>query len=256
MDIAGAWWARKNTGEVVGISGGSSSSSGNNNNGSGNTNPTVGARVNNVVQWVRNRFNEVLEKAEFVRLKLLEAQKRLPTDHPSHPSNNGNHSYGSDAGLGLGTSVDQIVVSSGITAEKLMYDRALEMSRTAAINELTGEDLPGCEIAYVTAIRMLEAVLENDEEVLSKGPGQGEKAGMASGGIDNDVINGVQLEDRQIVAKLVASIRTRLTDLRKKMALMTKRSSAPPVVQSKVTGISSHLRRPTSPVVTASASPR
>ncbi|EDN10628.1 conserved hypothetical protein [Histoplasma mississippiense (nom. inval.)] len=256
MDIAGAWWARKNTGEVVGISGGSSSSSGNNNNGNGNTNPTVGARVNNVVQWVRNRFNEVLEKAEFVRLKLLEAQKRLPTDHPSHPSNNGNHSYGSDAGLGLGTSVDQIVVSSGITAEKLIYDRALEMSRTAAINELTGEDLPGCEIAYVTAIRMLEAILENDEEVLSKGPGQGEKAGMASGGIDNEVINGVQLEDRQIVAKLVASIRTRLTDLRKKMALMTKRSSAPPVVQSKVTGISSHLRRPTSPVVTASASPR
>lgn len=299
MDIAGAWWARKNTGEVVGISGGSSSSSGNNNNGNGNTNPTVGARVNNVVQWVRNRFNEVLEKAEFVRLKLLEAQKRLPTDHPSHPSNNGNHSYGSDAGLGLGTSVDQIVVSSGITAEKLIYDRALEMSRTAAINELTGEDLPGCEIAYVTAIRMLEAILENDEEVLSKGPGQGEKAGMASGGIDNEVINGVQLEDRQIVAKrelssfflsfllsfcslgvfdssspllsffqwdtrfptnfpitVVASIRTRLTDLRKKMALMTKRSSAPPVVQSKVTGISSHLRRPTSPVVTASASPR
>jgi len=33
------------------------------------------------------RFNEVLEKAEFVRLKLVEAQKQLPEDHPGHPSN-------------------------------------------------------------------------------------------------------------------------------------------------------------------------
>ncbi|OAX84987.1 ULK/ULK protein kinase [Emergomyces africanus] len=200
MDIAGAWWARKNTGEVIGIGDSSSSSSGNN-NGSGNTTPAVGNRVNNVVQWVRNRFNEVLEKAEFVRLKLVESQKRLPTDHPSHPSNNSNYSYGSDAGLGLGTSVDQIVVSSGTTAEKLMYDRALEMSRTAAINELTGEDLPGCEIAYVTAIRMLEAVLEDDEEALSRRSGHGERTGVASGDSDRDVINGVQVEDRQIVAK-------------------------------------------------------
>ncbi|KLJ12932.1 unc51-like kinase [Blastomyces silverae] len=251
MDIAGAWWARKNIGEVVGIGDVSSSSSGNNHNGSGNTSPAVGNRVNNVVQWVRNRFNEVLEKAEFVRLKLVEGQKRLPTDHPSHPSNNGNHSYGSDTGLGLGTSVDQIVVSSGVTAEKLMYDRALEMSRTAAINELTGEDLPGCEIAYVTAIRMLEAVLENDEEFPSRRSGQAEKAG-----IDNDVINGVLLEDRQIVVKLVASIRTRLAELRKKMTLMAKRTSAPPVIQTKAAGISSHLRRPSSPAVAASASPR
>ena len=68
----------------------------------------------------------------------------------------------------MGTSADHIVVSSGITAEKLMYDRALEMSRSAAINELTGEDLAGCEISYVTAIRMLEAVLETDEDLLSR----------------------------------------------------------------------------------------
>ncbi|OJD14757.1 ULK/ULK protein kinase [Emergomyces pasteurianus Ep9510] len=200
MDIAGAWWARKNTGEVIGVGDSSSSSSGIN-TGSGNTSPAVGNRVNNVVQWVRNRFNEVLGKAEFVRLKLVESQKRLPTDHPSHPSNNSNYSYGSDAGLGLGTSVDQIVVSSGTTAEKLMYDRALEMSRTAAINELTGEDLPGCEIAYVTAIRMLEAVLEDDGEVLSRRSGSGERTGVMSGDSDRDVINGVQVEDRQIVAK-------------------------------------------------------
>jgi len=37
-----------------------------------------------------------------------------------------------------------------------MYDRALEMSRSAAINEIANEDLAGCEISYITAIRMLE----------------------------------------------------------------------------------------------------
>ncbi len=46
-----------------------------------------------------------------------------------------------------------------------MYDRALEMGRTAAINEIANEDLRGCELSYVTAIRMLEAVLENDDEL-------------------------------------------------------------------------------------------
>ncbi|EEH18148.2 ULK/ULK protein kinase [Paracoccidioides brasiliensis Pb03] len=247
MDIAGAWWARKNAGEVIG----DSSSVGSGSGSGGNATPAVGNRVNNVVQWVRNRFNEVLEKAEFVRLKLAEGQKRIPVGHPSHPRNNNNNTYESDTDLRLRTSVDQIVVSSGITAEKLMYDRALEMSRIAAINELTGDDLPGCEIAYVTAIRMLEAVLENDEEVLARKSGQGDKADAADR--DKMLINGVQVEERQVVAKLVVSIRTRLNELRKKMTLLSKRTSAPPSIQGK-TPISHH--RGTSSPAIASASPR
>jgi serine/threonine-protein kinase ULK/ATG1 len=143
MDIAGAWWNRKNRGDALADSGVSRAD-------------LVSNRINKVVQWVRSRFNEVLEKAEFVRLKLLEAQRRLPLEHPSHPNNHSLESAGS------GASVD-VMVSPGVTAEKLMYDRALEMSRTAAINELTSEDLSGCEIAYITAIRMLEAVLEGEE---------------------------------------------------------------------------------------------
>ncbi|KAL4885500.1 hypothetical protein BJY04DRAFT_135067 [Aspergillus karnatakaensis] len=143
MDIAGAWWNRKNRGDALAESGMSRAD-------------LVSNRINKVVQWVRSRFNEVLEKAEFVRLKLIEAQRRLPLDHPSHPNNQSLESAGS------GASVD-VRVSPGVSAEKLMYDRALEMSRTAAINELTSEDLSGCEIAYVTAIRMLEAVLERED---------------------------------------------------------------------------------------------
>ncbi|GMG11183.1 unnamed protein product [Aspergillus oryzae] len=236
MDIAGAWWSRKNRGEAFGESA------------MGRTDATstlVSNRINNVVQWVRNRFNEVLEKAEFVRLKLIEGQKRLPPDHPSHPSN---HSVGPSVGSGASTDV---VVSSGVTAEKLMYDRALEMSRAAAINELTGEELSGCEIAYVTAIRMLEAVLE-EEEVSRSGPGSGTDRGDARRDGDKAMLDGVRMEDRQVVIKcelsrahngkislltghaVVSSIRGRLASLRKKLALLAKRQSPPSSVPGKV----------------------
>lgn len=141
MDIAGVWW----------------------NATSGRNDPmtpataAAGTRMNNCVQWVRDRFNEVLEKADFVKARLMEAQKELPMSHPSHPGNQNDDSDGS-----LDASGDRVTVTPGVTAEKLMYDRALEMSRAAAVNELVGDDLPGCEVAYVTSIRMLEAVLEDD----------------------------------------------------------------------------------------------
>ncbi len=191
MDIAGAWWARKNRGEIV------------DDVISLRTHPNpasgvaVGNRVNNVVQWVRSRFNEVLGKAEFVRLKLINAQKHLPPDHPSHPDN---HPAASSSASGLGTSADNVIVTAGVTAEKLMYDRALEMSRSAAVNELVGDDLPGCEIAYVTAIRMLEAVLEIDDEPSLRRPltGGRECKGLAT---EDDAVNGVAAEDRKIVLK-------------------------------------------------------
>lgn len=141
MDIASVWWSKKSRAESAGIS-----------------QPLV-QRINAVVQWVRQRFNEVLEKSEIVRLRLVEAQKLLPEEHPGHPSNQGQDSMASSAGGNK-----HVYLTPGISAEKLMYDRALEMSRAAAIDEVTNENLPGCEISYLTAIRMLEAVLDNDDE--------------------------------------------------------------------------------------------
>ncbi|KAI9369774.1 hypothetical protein BJX61DRAFT_127976 [Aspergillus egyptiacus] len=203
MDIAGAWWNRKNRGEALTESG------------YNRTDPNsilASNRINKIVQWIRGRFNDVLEKAEAVRLKLIEAQRRLPADHPCHPSN---HSI---EPAGPGASVD-VVVSPGVTAEKLMYDRALELSRTAAINELTSEDLMGCEIAYVTAIRMLEAVLEVEEQ--HSGPGGGTDRG------DRVFLDGLQGEDREVVLKMVSSIRSRLAALRKKLAILATRQTPP-----------------------------
>lgn len=189
MDIAGAWWARKNRGEIVDES----------------TSPrthaitanavAIGNRVNNVVQWVRDRFNQVLVKAEFVRLKLIEAQKQLPTDHPSHPSNHPSASGSAN----MGTSADNVTVTSGVTAETLMYDRALEMSKSAAVNELVGDDLSGCEMNYITAIMLLEAVLEDDEEPSAKKSTTDKDAKGSS--TEEEVVNGVEAEDRKVVLK-------------------------------------------------------
>lgn len=222
MDTAARWWARKNCGEVTGEATTSRPVM---------TSAATGQRMNNVVQWVRNRFNEVLEKADLVRLKLIDSQRRLPEDHPSHPNNTSSTTASS---AGLGTSAEQVVVSSGITAEKLMYDRALEMSRAAAINELTNEDLAGCEISYVTAIRMLEAILEQDDD---NNPGdQDDKE-------DTTPINGLEAEDRKAVknrefgipagmtypniSSVVNSIRGRLTVIRRKLQVIQQRASAP-----------------------------
>lgn len=149
MDIASIWWGRKARAETVA------------------RDPVATqhlvTRVNSAVQWVRKRFNETLEKAEIVRLKLVEGQKRLPKDHLSHPDNNQQEVAATSA-----SGAEGIVLTIGLSAEKLMYERALEMSRAAAINEIANEDLAGCDLSYVTAIRMLEAVLENDEDVFRK----------------------------------------------------------------------------------------
>lgn len=229
MDIAGDWWARKNRGEIVDES---TSPRTHSNTANG---VAIGNRVNNVVQWVRDRFNQVLVKAEFVRLKLIEAQKQLPTDHPSHP---GNHPSASGSAK-MGTSADNVIVTSGVTAETLMYDRALEMSKSAAVNELVGDDLWGCEMNYVTAIMLLEAVLEDDDEPKTVATDKDIK-GSRTG---EDIVNGVEAEDRKVVLKLVQGIRSRLTALRKKMQIIAKRNSVPNVTPP----------RSKSPVVAATA---
>jgi serine/threonine-protein kinase ULK/ATG1 len=131
-----------------------------------------------------------------VRLKLIDAQKKLPEDHPGHPSNHTSASRVAGA-----SSTDGVVLSSGITAEKLMYDRALEMSRSAAINEIANEDLPGCEISYITAIRMLEAVLENDDETPTRRNRSSSLRDEKEQRPEEGMVNGINLDDRQAVLK-------------------------------------------------------
>ncbi|KAM5345395.1 hypothetical protein ACJ41O_011257 [Fusarium nematophilum] len=208
MDIASLWWSKKSRGEIgTGLSAAAAQ--------------TVVQRINAVVQWVRQRFNEVLEKSEVVRLKLMDAQKQLPEDHPSHPSNHGIDSIASSAG----SATKQVYLTPGISAEKLMYDRALEMSRAAAIDEVTNENLAGCEISYITAIRMLEAVLDSDDDThmdkrkLSAGK-EAERDAVketTGGELDSD--------EEAHVRKMIKMITGRLAAVRKKQQMIAEANS-------------------------------
>ncbi|KAI2637311.1 Serine/threonine-protein kinase ATG1 [Xylaria nigripes] len=210
MDIASIWWARKAKGESTATQHVVSRDATSAHN--------LVARVNSAVQWVRIRFNETLEKAEIVRLKLTEAQRQLPEDHYSHPNN-----YFAEAVIPVTPGTEGIVLTPGLSAEKLMYDRAIDMSRTAAINEIVNEDLAGCEISYVTAIRMLEAVLDNDEDISSK------RRLSGSPKADRDIQEGaseINPDDQQAVHKMIYMITGRLATLRKKMQMITNASKA------------------------------
>lgn len=148
-------------------------------------------KINELVQWIREKFNECLEKAEFIRLRLQEADHTISKEaNTSGFSPSSNSSW-----IKNNQSLEK---SSGVIAEKLIFDRALEISRNAAVNELVKEDLKGCELAYSTAIWMLEALLDDsssDEEKL-----------------DDD--------DRAMVEKFIVSIGNRLSVLKKKIELL------------------------------------
>ncbi|KAK2605326.1 hypothetical protein N8I77_008172 [Diaporthe amygdali] len=203
MDIASLWWSRRTRAE---------SSSGPASARDPNNIQVVITRINSAVQWVRSRFNEVLEKAEVVRLKLIDAQKTLPEDHPSHPSN-----HPMDPASTSGSTVDGVVITPGISAEKLMYDRAVEMSRKAAIDEISNEDLAGCEISYVTAVRMLEAVIDNDEDLPKRRISGSTKEERVT---KEDLASDINTDDQQAVQKLITMITGRLASVRKKMRMI------------------------------------
>ncbi|KAI9266957.1 kinase-like domain-containing protein [Sporodiniella umbellata] len=99
------------------------------------------ARLNDAVQWMREKFNECLDRAETIQ-----------SDKHCLENN---------------------------CVEKLLYDHALEMSRQAAMNELVGENIAHCEQEYQSAIWLLEAILhvrpkddvtieEEDKKIITK----------------------------------------------------------------------------------------
>lgn len=170
MDLAGTYWNKHRRGSISPEA--------------ANRAATIADRLNRVVSWIRDRFNECCVKSEIIARKLKQAQQHLPTDHPSHPQN---LSAASGSATTVG-SAENILLTTGVTAEKLMYERAIEMSRTAAVDELTGNNLPGCDINYSTAITMLEAILEDEED-------------SGSGKLESEDIVGLETEDRQSIQK-------------------------------------------------------
>ncbi|KAI6793122.1 kinase-like protein [Hortaea werneckii] len=200
IDLAGYWWSKQNRGEVI-TSDPSSKPS--------NNKADVSKRLNSIVQWTRERFNDCLGKSEVVGRKLQHAQRQLPDDHPSHPNSQSTSSSAPKAAVTA--SAERITITSGVTAERLMFERAVEMSRAAAVSELVNEDLADCELSYVTAVMLLEAVLEGDDEPLIRRPSQKrDKAG-------DELVVGMESHDRQTVIKLIEGARSRLAGLRRKI---------------------------------------
>lgn len=196
IDLAGYWWSKQNRGEHVTSDPASRQAAA----GRAETNK----RMNNVVQWARERFNECLGKSEVIGRRLQQAQRLLPEDHPSHPSNQASSSSGPKSAVTA--SAERITITSGVTAERLMFERAVEMSRAAAVSELVNDDLTDCELGYVTAIMLLEAVLEGDDEPLIRRPSQKkDKAG-------EELVNGMEDQERQTVIKCKACIRVDFED--------------------------------------------
>lgn len=226
IDLAGFWWSKQQ------------SRSGDSASASPRSSPAPSSdtskRMNNVVQWARSRFNECLEKSEIVGRRLVEAQKKLPADHPGNPDNRPTASGASGTGAAISTSRDHIQLITDVTAEKLMFERAVEMSRASALNELVGGDeLADCELGYVTSIMLFEAVLESEDEPLMRKPSAKKDVPADKG------VVGLEGEERATVVKcrpscgsplmlkfssanlsitVIEGARNRLSILRKKMA--------------------------------------
>ncbi|KAL5624789.1 hypothetical protein BROUX41_004849 [Berkeleyomyces rouxiae] len=168
--------------------------------------PRTTDRINGTVQWLRNRFNDTLEKVELVRLRLIQAQERLPENHPAHPSH---HTQNSSLNIDSGNL--NVYISSRTTADKLIYDRALEMCKHAAGDEMCKRNLSVCETYYSTALRMMEALLDRTDDNRSTNGETG------YGELDHQ-----EEEDQLHLMKMISAIRGRLAATQHKMQAMTE----------------------------------
>lgn len=156
-------------------------------------------KLNVLVQWSRDKFNECLERAEFLRLKLP------PMDLHSADESTIKASQINDSKDGVSKRSSYSELSEPVFLEKLIYDRALEISKTAAKYEMQGEYLNNCELAYATSLWMLESILDKDTD----SDNIGDFGSWATEALDE--------ADKQMIKKYIDSIANRLRILRRKM---------------------------------------
>ncbi|CAI4061558.1 serine/threonine protein kinase ATG1 SKDI_07G0850 [Saccharomyces kudriavzevii IFO 1802] len=160
-------------------------------------------RVNVLVQWLREKFNECLEKADFLRLKINDLRFKSASEVDENQ-----------------TLEDKVSVEEPVYLEKLLYDRALEISKMAAHMELKGENLYNCELAYATSLWMLETSLDDDDFTNTYGDCtfRTNVHSKSNDGEDKEKYHSVLDEnDRLIIRKYIDSIANRLKILRQKM---------------------------------------
>lgn len=159
-------------------------------------------RLNLLVQWIRERFNECLEKADFLRLKLNELKTsggEAMRRRDSHKSTSSRVDEQSEDNEPDEESDEPVYL------EKILYDRALEISKTAAKLEMQGDHLNNCELAYATSLWMLETLLDEPN---------GDDLYGETDGLTTDVLDD---QDKKVIRKYIDSIANRLKALREKI---------------------------------------
>ncbi|CAR29877.1 ZYRO0G19074p [Zygosaccharomyces rouxii] len=166
-------------------------------------------RLNLLVQWIRERFNESLEKADFLRVKINELKTACASDRTLIKPEGAKETLETNDQLkqdeGDSPQIDEIGDEEPVYLEKMLYDRSLEISKAAAKLEIQGEHLNNCELAYATSLWMLKTLLdETSDEYLYN-----EQDIVTTGILDE--------QDKRIIKKYIDSIANRLKALRHKM---------------------------------------
>ncbi|OWB79649.1 hypothetical protein B5S32_g3879 [[Candida] boidinii] len=143
-----------------------------------------------LVEWTRTTYNECLEKTEYMQLRLDEANEKLKIDQ-----------------------ISQQQEEEPIVAEKLIFDRALEMSKQAAYNELKNQDLIGCESNYATAIWMLESLID-----IGINPNNSDDQMNDDDDDSKSYSSSLDENDKKMVELFINSISKRLSILREKIS--------------------------------------
>lgn len=158
-------------------------------------------RLNLLVQWIREKFNECLEKADFLRLKLNELKNNgIETSQRKEQVNSCSKTDAQQEEYDFNGDLEEPVY-----LEKILYDRALEISKTAAKLEMQGDHLSNCELAYATSLWMLETLLDDTS---------GEDLYGEIQGLTVDVLDD---QDKKVIRKYIDSIANRLKALREKI---------------------------------------
>ncbi|KAJ3076936.1 Serine/threonine-protein kinase, partial [Quaeritorhiza haematococci] len=147
------------------------------------------ASLSAAVQWIRDRFNQCLEKAEICRhrismLTVIDEAGNLVETLPHLP--------GKEAQARLVSLPPRI-------AERLLYDRALEVSHAAAIKELRRREWVGCEGGYRQAILLLEALLSLPSSIDEDDEDEGGFGDEGEDAYDNNRDNNGSGQHRRVV---------------------------------------------------------
>ncbi|KAJ2842257.1 Serine/threonine-protein kinase [Coemansia brasiliensis] len=135
-------------------------------------NVTVSSAFNSAVQWVRNKFNECLERAEML--------KQLANGHE----------------------LDDL---TRVSVVQVLYEQALAISKVAAQRELRWIDPLDCDRAYQLAIWMLSAILETTG-LSGSSPSASRQSNQHGAAYIGEPEEEVGDEDRTIVERFIASI--------------------------------------------------